>query len=242
MCPGTCACSPGRWSGASFSPRYSSGERTSTSPVLVPAEARTSSRSARISGRSSARVRSAGPGPLVRGRSGRRGSEPLPPWGRVAGPAPPALATAGRRWPPSAARPGRPAGPAPCGDRPPGRTGGVPGETLHQRGLTDSGLTADQDDLAPPGRAELERRTQRRESVGPLVELAADIGQRTQPPHTQMVANRITRFKPNRPGQHTDDYRAARPVQVSTCPRWFDFGAPTRSATALPDRPGISRL
>src|SRR5215471_18838615 len=32
MWPGLCACSCGRWGGASSSPRYSSGERTSTSP------------------------------------------------------------------------------------------------------------------------------------------------------------------------------------------------------------------
>ena len=51
MWPGTCDCSCGRWSGASFSPRYSSGERTSTKPT-APTFAITSSRSARISGRS----------------------------------------------------------------------------------------------------------------------------------------------------------------------------------------------
>ena len=55
ICPGTCACSCGRWSGASFSPRNSSGERTSTNPVSVPTLDTTSSRKARTSGCSSPR-------------------------------------------------------------------------------------------------------------------------------------------------------------------------------------------
>ncbi len=47
MCPARCACSCGRWAGASSRPAYSSGLRTSTR-FWVPIAATTSSRKARI--------------------------------------------------------------------------------------------------------------------------------------------------------------------------------------------------
>ena len=47
MWPARCACSCGRWAGASSRPAYSSGERTSTR-FFAPIAATTSSRKARI--------------------------------------------------------------------------------------------------------------------------------------------------------------------------------------------------
>ena len=48
MCPPRCACSCGRWAGASSRPANSSGLRTSTR-LLLPMAAMTSSRKARMS-------------------------------------------------------------------------------------------------------------------------------------------------------------------------------------------------